>query len=170
MTKLYKNLEMQFNKIFRHLKVGSFKTRERYAKAFKRFMVFLANEYHLQKLANISDKHIKTYVDYMQGKGLSASTIKTELAAIRFFHDSMPYTRYTLPSNNELQLEKWTFGGVDRTWSMQEFNNMVGITEMNGHYDYVAICVYKSMYRIDNTKGKTKGCRSNSYSVYSLYK
>ncbi len=75
----------------------------------------------------------------MQTKGLSASTIKTELAAIRFFHDSMPYTRCTLPSNNELQLQKRTFGGVDRTWSLQEFNNMVGIAEMNGHYDYAAI-------------------------------
>lgn len=51
-TNLYKNLEVQFNKIFRHLKTGSFKTRERYAKAFKRFMVFLVCKYKLQKLSN----------------------------------------------------------------------------------------------------------------------
>ena len=37
MKNIYKNLETQFNKVFRHLKIGSFKTRERYAKAFKRF-------------------------------------------------------------------------------------------------------------------------------------
>ena len=78
---IYKNLEVQYNKLFRHLKVGSFKTRERYGKAFKRFMVFLAQEYRLQKLCNISEKHILAYVSYMQSKGLSASTIKTELAA-----------------------------------------------------------------------------------------
>ena len=138
-TKIYKNLEVQFDKIFRHLKLGSFKTRERYGKAFKRFMVFLADEYHMQKLANISSKHILAYVDFMQDKGLSASTIKTELAAIRFFHDSMPYTRHVIPANDELDLEKRTFGGVDRTWSKQEFNNMLGIALSNNHEDYAAI-------------------------------
>ena len=54
MTQTYKNLEAQFNKLFRHINIGSYKTRERYAKAYKRFMVFLAKEYNLQKLSNIS--------------------------------------------------------------------------------------------------------------------
>ncbi len=136
---IYKNLEQQYNKIFRHIKVGSYKTRERYGKAFKRFMVFLADEYRMQKLANISPKHIFAYIDYLQNKGLSASTIKTELAAIRFFHDSMPYTRYELPTNNELDLEKRAFGGVDRTWNNQEFNNIVAIAMQNNREDYAAI-------------------------------
>ena len=48
MKNIYTNLETQFNKVFRHVKTGSFKTRERYAKAFKRFMVYLAKEYRLQ--------------------------------------------------------------------------------------------------------------------------
>ena len=139
MKNIYKNLEVQFNKLFRHINVGSFKTRERYGKAFKRFMVFLAKEYHLQKLANISEKHIIAYTKYMQGKGLSASTIKTELAAIRFFHDNMPYTRNELPENSQLNLKRRKFGGVDRTWSMQEFNAMVGIAMVNNHNDYAAI-------------------------------
>ena len=138
-TKIYKNLEVQYNKIFHHLNIGSFKTRERYGKAFKRFMVFLADEYRMQKLANISPKHIFAYVEYMQNKGVSAATIKTELAAIRFFHDCMPFTRYELPTNNELNLERRTFGGVDRTWSKQEFNNILGIALSNSHEDYAAI-------------------------------
>ena len=136
---IYKNLEAQFEKLFRHLKVGSFKTRERYAKAFKRFMVFLSEEYHLQKLSNISEKHILSYLEYMQKKGLAASTVKTELAAIRFFHDNMPYTRNELPSNKQLQLAKRTFGGVDRTWTNREFNIIVGIAIENHHYDFVSI-------------------------------
>lgn len=136
---IYKNLEQQYNKIFKHIKVGSYKTRERYGKAFKRFMVFLADEYRMQKLANTAPKHIFAYVDYMQKKGLSASTIKTELAAIRFFHDSMTYTRNELPTNNELDLERRTFGGVDRTWSNQEFNNIVAIAMQNNREDYAAI-------------------------------
>ena len=136
---IYKNLEIQYKKLFRHLKVGSFKTRERYGKAFKRFMVFLAEEYHLQKLANISDKHIYDYVSYMQDKGLSASTIKTELAAIRFFHDSMPYTRNTLPTNDDLKLEKRKFGGVDRTWSEIEFGKMLALSLYGEYPEYSGI-------------------------------
>ena len=135
----YKNLESQFEKLFRHIKVGSFKTRERYAKAFKRFMVFLAEKYHLQKLSNISQKHILSYLEYMQKKGLAASTVKTELAAIRFFHDNMPYTRNELPSNKRLQLAKRSFGGVDRTWTNREFNIMVGIAIENNHNDFASI-------------------------------
>lgn len=105
-TNLYKNLEVQFNKIFRHLKIGSFKTRERYAKAFKRFMVYLAYNYHLQNLSNIAPKHIFSYVEYLQSKDMSASTIKTELSAIRFFHDNMPYAKYILPTNKRVRFRK----------------------------------------------------------------
>lgn len=139
MSKTYKNLEVQYAKLFRHLKVGSFKTRERYGKAFKRFMLFLAREYNLQKLSNIAPKHIFAYVEYMQGKGLSASTIKTELAAIRFFHDSMPYTRCTLPTNEDLELERRNFGGVDRTWGVREYDSMLYEAMTHGREDYLAI-------------------------------
>lgn len=139
MKNTYKNLEVQYNKLFRHLKVGSFKTRERYGKAFKKFMVFVAREYNLQKLSNISGKHIFAYLKYMQEKNLSASTIKTELAAIRFFHDNMPYTRENLPTNAELELKRRTFGGVDRTWSTREFNLMLAAAMETGHKDYLAI-------------------------------
>lgn len=139
MKNIYKNLEVQYQKLFRHLKVGSFKTRERYGKGFKRFMVFLAKEYRLQKLSNISGKHIIAYVSYMHSKGLAASTIKTELAAIRFFHDNMPYTRETLPSNDELKLEKRSFGGVDRTWTDREYNLMVSAALMSENKYFACI-------------------------------
>ena len=139
MIKLYKNLETQFNKTFRHLKVGSFKTKERYAKAFKRFMVFLAKEYRLQNLSNISEKHVLSYLNYLQKRGLAASTIKTELAAIRFFHDNLPYAKFNLPTNEQLELKQRTFGGVDRTWNTREYNLMVAKAMENNHNDYVAI-------------------------------
>lgn len=138
---LYKNLEQQYNKLFRHIKTGSFKTRERYKKAMERFIVFLADKYRLEKLANIAPKHIFAYVDYMQKKGNAASTIKTDLAAIRAFHDSMPYTRHKLPKNKELNLDKRKFGGVDRTWTNQEFNNMVAKAMESNREDFVAILV-----------------------------
>ena len=137
--KIYENLEVQSDKVFRHMRTCGYKTRERYKKAMKRFMVFLADKYRSEKLANIAPKHIFAYVDYIQKKGNAASTVKTDLTAIRTFHDSMPYTRYKLPTNKELNLDKRKFGGVDRTWSNQEFNNMVAIAMHNKREDYVAI-------------------------------
>ena len=86
---LYFTLEAQLNKLARHNRQGSYRTKERYYMAMKRFCHFLADNYHLQKLSNISGKHLVAYVLWMQEKGLSASTIKTDLAAIRFFHDKI---------------------------------------------------------------------------------
>ena len=78
--------------------------------------------YHLQKLENISGRHLTAYVLQMQEDGKSPSTIKTDLAAIRFFHDKMSRPKYRLPSNDELvvELERRCFGGVDRTVPINE--------------------------------------------------
>ena len=75
----------------------------------------------------------------MRKKGLASSTIKTELAAIRFFHDNMPYAKHKLPANDELELKRRTFGGVDRTWSNREYNLMVCKAMETNHNDYAAI-------------------------------
>lgn len=95
--------------------------------AMKRFCLFLAEEYHLQKLANVSSKHLVQYVRYMQENGCSASTIKTDLAGIRFFHDKISTPKYKLPTNAQLgtELERRRFGNADRTWSETEFRRMV---------------------------------------------
>ena len=52
------------------------------------------------------------YVAYLQECGRAPSTIKTDLAAIRFFHDLMQTPRHQLPGNGELLLQRRTFGGV----------------------------------------------------------
>ena len=121
-------LEAQLNKLVRHNRQGSYRTRERYFMAMKRFCRFLADEYGLQKLANINSKHLTSYILWMQEKELSASTIKTDLAAIRFFHDKISNPKYALPTNTELgvELERRRFGDTDRTWSTAEFNRMLG--------------------------------------------
>jgi len=87
----------------------------------------LADEFHFQKLSNISGKHLVSYVLHLQENNLAASTIKTDLAAIRFFHDKMSDSKYELPTNDELgvELERRHFGGVDRTWSSTELNKML---------------------------------------------
>ena len=139
---LYNSLEAQLNKLARHNRQGSYRTKERYYMAMKRFCHFLADEYHLQKLSNISSKHLVAYVLWMQEKGLSASTIKTDLAAIRFFHDKISNAKYTLPTNAELgvEMERRRFGETDRTWSTAEFERMLVIA--SDREDYIlAFCL-----------------------------
>lgn len=82
---VYQTLVAQLDKTARHNRQGSFRTKERYYEAMKRFCRFLADRYHLQKLANINGKHLTAYVLHMQERDKSAATIKTDLAAIRFF-------------------------------------------------------------------------------------
>lgn len=138
---IYKALIDQMDKTARHNRQGSFRTRERYYEAMKRFCRFLADRYHLQKLANLSGKHLTAYVLYLQEQNKSASTIKTDLAAIRFFHDKMERTKYRLPSNDELavELERRRFGQVDRTWSSREFNLFLVTCMADGDEDFAAI-------------------------------
>ena len=133
---LYYSLEAQLDKIARHNRQGSYRTKERYYMAMKRFCHFLAEEYRLQKLSNISGKHLIAYVLWMQEKELSASTIKTDLAAIRFFHDKIGDAKYSLPTNAELgiQLERRRFGDTDRTWSAAEFNRIIELASENVGY------------------------------------
>lgn len=136
---VYETLVAQLDKVARHNRQGSYRTKERYYEAFKRFCAFLADEYHLQKLANISGKHLAEYVLFMQRQGKSASTVKTDLAAIRFFHDKIENAKYRLPSNDELEveLERRRFGGVDRSWRAAEFERALGIAEAAGRNDYI---------------------------------
>ena len=54
----------------------SFLTKERYYNAFKRFCAYLADKFRLQKLENISGKHLTAYVFWMQESGKSPSTIR----------------------------------------------------------------------------------------------
>ena len=96
---IYHTLITQLDKLARHNRQGSFRTKDRYYEAVKRFCAYLAARYHLQKLENISGKHLVSYVLYLQVQGKSASTVKTDLSAIRFFHDKMSHPRWASPWN-----------------------------------------------------------------------
>lgn len=76
---IFLSLVAQLDKLVRHNRQGSFRTKERYYEACKRFCAYLAAEYHLQKLENISGKHLVSYVLYLQDNGKSASTVKPTL-------------------------------------------------------------------------------------------
>lgn len=144
---IYLSLVSQLDKLARHNRQGSFRTKERYYLATKRFCPFLAEEYHLQKLANISGKHLVHYVQHLQDTERSASTIKTDLAAIRFFHDKISNPKYTLPSNADLgiELERRRFGDTDRTWSSAEFNHMLAKAIADEKDDFI-LAFYLARY------------------------
>lgn len=135
----YKNLMNQINKIGAHIRQGSFKTRKRYYQSVERFARHLADKFNLQKFANISDKHLQSYIDELKTKGLSASTIKTDLSAIRMYHDATPYARNKLSPNEKFNLEKRAFGGVNRKWSDLEYKNMVQLARDLGRPDVANI-------------------------------
>ena len=144
---IYRSLVSQLDKLARHNRQGSFRTKERYYLAMKRFCLFLAEEYHLQKLANIRSKHLVQYVRYMQENGSSTSTVKTDLAGIRFFHDKISSPKYKLPTNAQLgtELERRRFGDADRTWSNAEFNRILAKAMVEDRNDFI-LAFYLARY------------------------
>ena len=167
-------LVAQLDRLARHNRQGSFRTKARYYEASKRFCAYLAAEYHLQKLENISGKHLVSYVLYLQDTGKSASTVKTDLAAIRFFHDKMSRPKYALPTNSELgvELERRRFGQLDRTWSGPEFNRLLGKAMAENRDDFI-LALYLGRYaglrihecfRID-TAAAERALRENTLAV-----
>ena len=144
---IYHTLVTQLDKLARHNRQGSFRTKDRYYEAVKRFCAYLAVHYHLQKLENISGKHLVSYVLYLQEQGKSASTIKTDLSAIRFFHDKMSQPRYTLPGNEELgvALERRRFGQQDRTWTNPEFGKLIGAPWRRSGRTTSSPCIWLAM-------------------------
>ena len=95
---IYHTLVTQLDKLARHNRQGSFRTKDRYYEAVKRFCAYLAAHYHLQKLENISGKHLVSYVLYLQEQGKSASTIKTDLSATVTPSAIPPHRTDALPS------------------------------------------------------------------------
>lgn len=129
----YLNLMTQLNKLARHSKgISVHKSMPQYYHQFHLFCLFLADYFNLKTLANIHDKHIIRYVLERQNEGKSASTIKNDLAAIRYFHDQIPNSRYRISSNQKLaekypefELKQRKFGGVNRQATEFEYQALV---------------------------------------------
>lgn len=142
---IFTNLVLQAEKLRRHNRQGSYKTRVRYYEAFLRFLHFTAEHFRLEKIANLSGKHLSAYVCHMKSRELSPATIKTELSAIRFWFDQIPGARYALPDNQELELERRAYGKEDRTWSHREFNLMIAACWKAERADFEA-CIVIARY------------------------
>ncbi|KPN89515.1 site-specific integrase [Lysinibacillus sp. ZYM-1] len=131
----YLNLMLQLNKVARHAKgISVNKSLPQYYSHMDLFCRFLADNYNLKTLANIQNKHLIEYVIERQSEGKSAATVKNDLAAIRYFHDQIPQTRYLLSSNQVLSekyinfnLERRRFGGIDRRPTNLEYQAFISL-------------------------------------------
>lgn len=128
----YRNLMNQLNKSAKHSKGTGISTQRQYYNHADQFCRFVADNYNLKNLANIQDKHIVAYVVERQSEGKSAASVKQDLAAVRYFHDQMPQTRYYLSDNKtlaekypEFSLERRSFGGVNRRATDMEYRGLV---------------------------------------------
>lgn len=133
----YLNLMSQLNKIARHAKgISVHKSLPQYYSHMDLFCRFLADNFNLKTLANIQNKHLMEYVIERQSEGKSASTIKNDLAAIRYFHDQIPQARYVLSSNQVLSetyinfnLERRCFGRIDRRPTNLEYKALINLAK-----------------------------------------
>ncbi len=113
-------LREQAEKIHKHARQGSIDTRRVYKKEFLRFCNWLWDNYRVQKLRNISNKHLQAYVEYMLEKGNKPSYITKILSSIRYYHNQVSNPRYELTTDNEaLGLPKRERPG-DRAWDEEE--------------------------------------------------
>jgi integrase/recombinase XerD len=136
---IYRNLNEQIEKVFRHTRQGSIKTRERYEDALNHFAKFLAEGFKKQNLNKIEPKHLEAYVEQMQECGYSKSYISTNLSAIRFFIDVKGGDSKKLPSNKELGVEARTKQdriGDNKAWSNEEVEKIIVYVEENGEKRY----------------------------------
>jgi len=135
----YKNLENQIHSIMKHTNESSIKTRYRYEAATERFCAFLAKEYKLQKFENVKSKHIIAYAEFLKSEGKSASTIKTDLAGVRYFHRHSG-SKNVLVDNSKLNLEQRQFAKIDRSWTTGEIETAKSYAKEIGRTDvYAAI-------------------------------
>ena len=140
---IYQNLCHQLDKLHRHARQGSYQTRGRYYAAMRVFLKFLSVVFRLEKLANLSGKHLCAYIEWRQECGIAPATIKSELCAVRYYHDQMPITKHPIPSNDELavDLEKRRFGVIDRTWAEAEVAAFCSIAYSRGKPDYADLTI-----------------------------
>ena len=134
-------LIQDFRRMMKGINENGYKTRAAYGNHVEQFLKFYWRKFHGQKLANVRGDHIRAYVKEMQEKGLSPSTIKSRLSAIRFAHEKAGGKR-RLPDNKELGLEKRKVGKEDRAWTADEVRGGLTVAKNMGRMDaYNAIYI-----------------------------
>ncbi|WP_034763687.1 phage integrase N-terminal domain-containing protein [Rossellomorea vietnamensis] len=134
MNKGLSSLEQQVQKVFKHTRAGSFATRDKYKGNAMRAANWISQEFKLQNLKNLQDKHVAAYAKYLQAQDLKPKTVKDSLSAIRYLHDNAPQSKHAISDNKTLQQEYnfsipkvQTIKG-DRGWTKEEYSKMMDVT------------------------------------------
>lgn len=164
------NLMVQVDKLRKHCRQNSIKTRRRYYQATERFCEFLAEVYHLQKFSNIKPRHLVHYAEYMKERGYSPAMVRTDLSAIRFFCN-LAGNKNQLPDNRMLNLEKRTVGTIDRAWTEREIALAVVVAAEMGREDVVAFLKMGSIFgmRIEEASVSEMGHHKEALYTRELY-
>ena len=136
---IYRNLSDQIEKVLRHTRQCSIKTRYRYEDGVNHFAKFLAGAFKKQNLNKIKAKHLEAYAEQMKESGYSKSYITTNLSAIRFFVDIKGGDSRKLPSNKELGVEHRTKAdriADNKAWAEGEVQRFINYSESVGKYRY----------------------------------
>lgn len=128
------NLRDQVDAIFRRINENGIKTRYRYRAAEYRFCDFLAENYKLKNLKNVSARHIYAYAARLEEFEHKPSYIRTELSGIRWFHIRSG-SKNKLPSNQELHLEKVDRYKYNRAMLPNEFDSLVEVADVKKRID-----------------------------------
>lgn len=150
---IYRNLNEQIDKVFRHTRQGSIKTRYRYEDGMNHFAKFLAETFKKQNLNKIESKHLQGYVEQMQETGYSKSYVTTNLSAIRFFIDVKGDDSKRLPTNRELGVLPRTKEdriGSNKAWNYTEVKKFIEYANSKNEFRYVDMVriVYSQGLRI----------------------
>ncbi len=149
------NLGKQLEKIVRSMNQNQFTTRYRYLQGAQRFINHIAPRFRLQRLANIQDKHLESYTEYLLDQDKSSKYIKTELSAIRYIHNNMAITKYELEDgrsfNQRMKLGSTSDGRIDRAWSHTEYESFIDLLKDRGDIDAADLvsCIRYSGLRLD---------------------
>ena len=109
---------------------NSFRTEANYKQGMDAFCHYLAENTSVCKLENgFKPRNIIGFVNNMKDKGLSASTQKTYMAAIRNYADRTGIDQRNIPNNKRLQLDRRTGQNVDRNWTDREFQDYKKLAE-----------------------------------------
>lgn len=157
---IFENLWRQAHKVF-HWKTHHQGKRgtARYRDGVRAFCKHLAIHYQSKNFKNISEKHLKSFVEESIRAGVSPATIKTDLAAVRKLHSLLPKTRYKLSRDNgKLRAEKRQTVGVDRAWRNSEALRASNLAKSMGRkdVDWAIRCARTMGLRIEEVTALTR--------------
>ncbi|MFZ5985826.1 MAG: phage integrase N-terminal domain-containing protein [Bacillota bacterium] len=122
------NLGAQAQKILRGSNRASIETRWRYSETIERFTKHIGKKFNTQKIQNIQDKHLESYVNELKDRGCADKYVKNELAAIRWFHNQIPNAKFELEDsrsfNRKMNFSSTGDGRADRAWTEREVEEM----------------------------------------------